>query len=389
MAIYKRKDRINTPFDDYASRMSTKVVESRETEEMKARYQTTRGALFLGLLILAITGNTFDLYSLGFVSISIVSSILIWLVSFRFIMNEKTVFVSAIVNLSLCISVSYLFEKYLTHYNNIFASVVLAMGLTILSSIPIEGEEILKTRAKSFDEVTKMILFAIVPSFVGVAFVYLIDVKVRFVSTIIAVVMLVIVSYILSMIFRKRYYMTSRRLKNFINIPTDPSKDIITFALSKTIVLISSVFTIACAITIQYMFGVDKYFEYALLPIMTIIMLVFVFFYRPCDRNSLFGGLLYPFEAMFIAYLLSILFEKASSQSPSLLLLNYLSVRPDYVILFVIAIIAGDIVITGLIATYRRKLLYTKRIKHFDGMPFMLLLSSFILMVVSMFFVIY
>ncbi|HUM23804.1 MAG TPA: hypothetical protein PLR80_03090, partial [Saccharofermentans sp.] len=149
MAIYKRKDRINTPFDDYASRMSTKVVESRETEEMKARYQTTRGALFLGLLILAITGNTFDLYSLGFVSISIVSSILIWLVSFRFIMNDKTVFVSAIVNLSLCISVSYLFEKYLTHYNNIFASVVLAMGLTILSSIPIEGEEILKTRAKS------------------------------------------------------------------------------------------------------------------------------------------------------------------------------------------------------------------------------------------------
>ena len=98
------------------------------------------------------------------------------------------------------------------------------------------------------------------------------------------------------------------------------------------------------------------FFEYTFTPVERFNIVAGI----RADRNSLFGGLLYPFEAMFIAYLLSILFEKASSQSPSLLLLNYLSVRPDYVILFVIAIIAGDIVITGLIATYRRKLLYTK-----------------------------
>jgi hypothetical protein len=92
---------------------------------------------------------------------------------------------------------------------------------------------------------------------------------------------------------------------------------------------------------------------------------------RPGDRKSIFGTRYFMSETMIGAAFVILPFVNLLPEKPSL---------TTAVTVFIFAV-CGDILVTGLLAVIRRRLIFVSKSKYVDGLPFYLILISCVIMI--------
>lgn len=387
MAFTKRKDIVDTPFDDGVLRARNRTIETDEAKELKAHYMTTRSALFLACLILGMTGNINTAihyaYTVGVVAVTV----LLWSITFRFLKSDKFPLINGFVSLVLSLAVGYGLEYFILHYVNVFSLVIVAIGLALLGSMPPDGHSFKRTRF--IDEILLPLVFAISSTIFGVGAVCVINCKADFVSTIISVLVLVALSYLLTFITKRNYYMTSRLMKDVKDIPVNVKEDLKIFISTKTVFMIACFVAFAISALVQALLNDQYLFSLVLMPLVTLLLFCFYPLYSKSAKSNAFGVATYAYECIFMSYLIYSTCSYFYIEHGSSLVVNFFLEEPLLVILSLLSLVASDMLVTGLFASYKRKLIFSQRLKHSDGMPFYLLVVAMILMIGSLFYVIY
>ena len=91
---------------------------------------------------------------------------------------------------------------------------------------------------------------------------------------------------------------------------------------------------------------------------------------RPGDRKSIFGTRYFMSEALIGAAFVMLPFINSLPGEPSL----------NVVVTVFVFAVCGDILVTGLLSVIRRRLIFVSKSKFIDGLPFYLILVSYVIM---------
>ena len=382
MKIKDRKN--NTPFDTTikseagASALSAKHVRP-------ARFMTTRSAVFMGLTILSLCfaiacDNNY--VTAGFMLLICCA---FYSVTFRFLR-----FSNALLNglffifcPMICWGVYFAdinLLKYipetlrpLFQMSPVFplCFIPMATGFAVLSVVSPDGKED-NERPLVFKEIVQPAFFAAVSSSIGSFIAGLPERRTVFLATLLSVLLLIGLSAMISALTKSPWFFTSKRLTEYWDIPVADMSELRRFFFARLKFIIVLFITDAVLYLLYYFFG--KMMVPYVMPVAVftsvILGIAMVAAGRPADIDSLFGTKLYLFGIIMGAAFISVPFARCEEFEPQLMLLG----------LFLFFACAGDFLVSGLISVIRRRQIFVEKNKYTDGLPFMMIMLSLLIM---------
>ena len=330
------------------------------------RYMTTRSAVFMAFTAIGLNMS----YMAGDHSILIPAGIsallvLLWSFTFRFLRAKWSAPVVVLL-FSLMVETAGFFLDIKTLASSMS---LVVLGLGALQFIPLDDAE-KDTSPKAWREVFVPYLFAFVSSLFGYSSGFIFETRYLFISNIMSVTFLILVSIFISKTSGSRYFFTSKSLTEFWDIPVAEFVQVKIFALAK------AKFTIAVFLSFIVLFAVNHHFQtewihHLYLPLALVVVMPFIYLVPKYDHNkrSAFGTKNFFFEMCIAASVISQFFVHYND-----------SITIAKIIYAFVLIVGTDIIGSALLAVIRRRQIFVSRSKYIDGTPFMMTMFSLLIM---------
>ncbi len=368
-------EKYNTPFDNEADRKNKNIVPTA-LHVSALGYLSTRSSLFLGytLISLSLLCNNEGIY-LWWPFAAALAVLSLWSVTLRIFMPRK------LAPLSLLIIELMFFGLCVLSSRFGFCSdtapvyfVPMSLGIMMLGRFKDDGEDDYK-RAKPWSEVYRPFLIASVASLFGFLASSLFEKRYVFVALLSAAMFLVVYAYLRTKLTGKREYLTSKSLTEMWNIPVADIEELRRFVFTRFQLGITAAGAVSALLAVSAFAG--KYAVYLMFPSVACVSaglgVLMIITGRSGDRKSIFGSRFFLTEAAMAAAWFVIPFVSALPQMPEL----------TTIIKWAALIIFADILITGLLAVIRRRLIFVPKIRYVEGLPFYMVLVSLVLMIIE------
>lgn len=375
MGLFSNK--YNTPFDNEDTRRIRHVGKPRATHIKATGYMSTRSALFLGYTLISLC----MLYSLGDVTVwwpvaCAAAVLLVWSVTLRFFIRPKQSALSFIITAMLftaAAEASYRMEWCSAVAGALF--IPMAIGMMSLSRFKVDDEDDFAVPDFT-DEVFKPFMLAVCASMFGFLASGLFEKRYIFMTLLAAIAFLIVFSWALSRISGTPRLFTSRALTEFWDIPVADYQEVRRFLFSRTAFSIVMVVIAGMLFALWVIVG-GPYARMISVPaaalVQTIISVSLLSFSRGGIRKSIFGLRYFVSETAIGAQFLAVFFLARQEHIPNIF----------SIIVAVILAILTDTMLTGLLSVIRRRLIFVKKSRYLDGLPFYLVLTSLICMIVE------
>lgn len=369
-------EKYNTPFDNESSRRP--YNEKPTALHIKpAGYMTTRSAIFLGFTLVSLCLEfIFEGQHLWWPALCSFAVLLFWTLTFRFFMPRKLAILSLIACIGLFYGACFASSKLGWCSPSACAGFVpMALGMMTLSRFCADGQEEYRP-AEIVKEVLLPYLAAASSALAGTFVSGLFERRYIFISLLAATTILIICVWVYSTISGTPHYLTSKDLTEFWNIPVADFEEFRRFCIAR------AEFALVCAGAIAVSLACSHFLkpEIASIVITPAVLSVavglgclMIVTGRPGDRKSIFGTRYFMSEALIGAAFVMLPFINSLPGGPSL---------NTVVTVFVFAV-CGDILVTGLLSVIRRRLIFVSKSKFIDGLPFYLILVSYVVMLLE------
>lgn len=366
-------EKYNTPFDNESSRRP--YNEKPTALHIKpAGYMTTRSAVFMGFTLVSLCIEfIFEGQHLWWPALCSFAVLMFWTFTFRFFMPRKLAILSLIACIGLFYGACLASSKLGWCSPSACAGFVpMALGMMTLSRFCADGEEEYRP-ASPVKEILLPYIAAAAASLAGTFITAIAEKSYIFISLLAATAILIFGAWAYSAITGTPHYLTSRELTEFWNIPVADFEEFRRFCIAR------AEFALVCAGSIAISLAASNFLKpeissivitpAALLASVGLGYLMIVTG-RPGDRKSIFGTRYFMSEALIGAAFVMLPFINSLPGGPSL---------NAVVTVFVFAV-CGDILVTGLLSVIRRRLIFVSKSKFIDGLPFYLILVSYVIM---------
>ena len=365
-------EKYNTPFDN--EQMRRPVDEKFTASHIRpAKYLSTRASLLLGYTMVSlclefmISGNAIWWpVACSFVCL------LAWAITLRFFMPRNLSVITFAFVLALFIAVGeYSYQLGFCVPHAIAGFIPMAIGSMSVARFKDDDNDKF-TRPAFGSEVMLPYAIALVCSVFGTVITYIFEKRYLFVSLLASVMFLIVMSWVISKISGVPRCATSKKLTEFWDIPVANVSELKRF-LSARGEFAAVCLVCTAALYVLKIFTDGDLFRLAAIPaIMFVVLLmgsIMVYAARHNYRSSIFGLRYFISEVSTAAAFISILF-----------LVNPGFPKIWHLLIALALIICTDIIITGLLAVIRRRLIFVSKSKYIDGLPFYLILISLVIM---------
>ena len=365
-------EKYNSPFDNEQTRR--KIDEKITVFHIRpARHLTTRSSLFLGYTILSlslefmISGNRIWWP----VACAFLCTI-VWSLTLRLFMPRNLSVLSFVFVLGLFITAcefSYRFG-FCTPYAAV-GFIPMAIGIMSLARFK-DDENDAFTKPAFGGEVMLPFFIGTLCSVCGALISYVFEKRYLFVALLASVMFLIIMSWAVSRLTGVPRIATSKKLTEFWDIPVADISELRRFVCAR------AAFSLICCVCaaglyVLKIFVEPDMFRILALPVSEVAAIllgsIVVYVARHNFRRSIFGLRYFISEVAIVAAFMALLFLVSQD-------------FPKITHLMVAALFAcsTDIVITGLLAVIRRRLIFVSKSRYIDGLPFYLILVSLVVM---------
>ncbi len=365
-------EKYNTPFDN--EQMRRPVDEKFTASHIRpAKYLSTRASLLLGYTMVSlclefmISGNAIWWpVACSFVCL------LAWAITLRFFMPRNLSVITFAFVLALFIAVGeYSYQLGFCVPHAIAGFIPMAIGIMSVARFKDDDNDKF-TRPAFGIEVMLPYAIALVCSVFGTVITYIFEKRYLFVSLLASVMFLIVMSWVISKISGVPRCATSKKLTEFWDIPVANVSELKRF-LSARGEFAAVCLVCTAALYVLKIFTDGDLFRLAAIPaVMFVVLLmgsIMVYAARHNYRSSIFGLRYFISEVSTAAAFISILF-----------LVNPGFPKIWHLLIALALIICTDIIITGLLAVIRRRLIFVSKSKYIDGLPFYLILISLVIM---------
>ena len=365
-------EKYNTPFDN--EQMRRPVDEKFTASHIRpAKYLSTRASLLLGYTMVSlclefmISGNAIWWpVACSFVCL------LAWAITLRFFMPRNLSVITFALVLALFIAVGeYSYQLGFCVPHAIAGFIPMAIGIMSVARFKDDDNDKF-TRPAFGSEVMLPYAIALVCSVFGTVITYIFEKRYLFVSLLASVMFLIVMSWAISKISGVPRCATSKKLTEFWDIPVANVSELKRF-LSARGEFAAVCLVCTAALYVLKIFTDGDLFRLAAIPaVMFVVLLmgsIMVYAARHNYRSSIFGLRYFISEVSTAAAFISILF-----------LVNPGFPKIWHLLIALALIICTDIIITGLLAVIRRRLIFVSKSKYIDGLPFYLILISLVIM---------
>lgn len=365
-------EKYNTPFDN--EQMRRPVDEKFTASHIRpAKYLSTRASLLLGYTMVSlclefmISGNAIWWpVACSFVCL------LAWAITLRFFMPRNLSVITFAFVLVLFIAVGeYSYQLGFCVPHAIAGFIPMAIGIMSVARFKDDDNDKF-TRPAFGSEVMLPYAIALVCSVFGTVITYIFEKRYLFVSLLASVMFLIVMSWVISKISGVPRCATSKKLTEFWDIPVANISELKRF-LSARGEFAAVCLVCTAALYVLKIFTDGDLFRLAAIPaVMFVVLLmgsIMVYAARHNYRSSIFGLRYFISEVSTAAAFISILF-----------LVNPGFPKIWHLLIALALIICTDIIITGLLAVIRRRLIFVSKSKYIDGLPFYLILISLVIM---------
>lgn len=365
-------EKYNTPFDN--EQMRRPVDEKFTASHIRpAKYLSTRASLLLGYTMVSlclefmISGNAIWWpVACSFVCL------LAWAITLRFFMPRNLSVITFAFVLVLFIAVGeYSYQLGFCVPHAIAGFIPMAIGIMSVARFKDDDNDKF-TRPAFGSEVMLPYAIALVCSVFGTVITYIFEKRYLFVSLLASVMFLIVMSWVISKISGVPRCATSKKLTEFWDIPVANVSELKRF-LSARGEFAAVCLVCTAALYVLKIFTDGDLFRLAAIPaVMFVVLLmgsIMVYAARHNYRSSIFGLRYFISEVSTAAAFISILF-----------LVNPGFPKIWHLLIALALIICTDIIITGLLAVIRRRLIFVSKSKYIDGLPFYLILISLVIM---------
>ena len=365
-------EKYNTPFDN--EQMRRPVDEKFTASHIRpAKYLSTRASLLLGYTMVSlclefmISGNAIWWpVACSFVCL------LAWAITLRFFMPRNLSVITFAFVLALFIAVGeYSYQLGFCVPHAIAGFIPMAIGIMSVARFKDDDNDKF-TRPAFGSEVMLPYAIALVCSVFGTVITYIFEKRYLFVSLLASVMFLIVMSWAISKISGVPRCATSKKLTEFWDIPVANVSELKRF-LSARGEFAAVCLVCTAALYVLKIFTDGDLFRLAAIPaVMFVVLLmgsIMVYAARHNYRSSIFGLRYFISEVSTAAAFISILF-----------LVNPGFPKIWHLLIALALIICTDIIITGLLAVIRRRLIFVSKSKYIDGLPFYLILISLVIM---------
>jgi len=365
-------EKYNTPFDN--EQMRRPVDEKFTASHIRpAKYLSTRASLLLGYTMVSlclefmISGNAIWWpVACSFVCL------LAWAITLRFFMPRNLSVITFAFVLALFIAVGeYSYQLGFCVPHAIAGFIPMAIGIMSVARFKDDDNDKF-TRPALGSEVMLPYAIALVCSVFGTVITYIFEKRYLFVSLLASVMFLIVMSWVISKISGVPRCATSKKLTEFWDIPVANVSELKRF-LSARGEFAAVCLVCMAALYVLKIFTDGDLFRLAAIPaVMFVVLLmgsIMVYAARHNYRSSIFGLRYFISEVSTAAAFISILF-----------LVNPGFPKIWHLLIALALIICTDIIITGLLAVIRRRLIFVSKSKYIDGLPFYLILISLVIM---------
>ena len=362
MGLFSNK--YNTPFDNEDTRRVRHVGKPKATHVKATGYMTTRSALFLGYTLISLC----MLYSLANTAVwwpaaCAAAILLVWSVTLRFFIHPK------LSGLSFIICAMFVTGAAGAMF------IPMAIGMMSLSRFKADDEDKFSVPVFS-DEVFKPFLLAVCASTVGFFASGLFEKRYIFTILLAAIAFLIVFSWALSKISGTPRLFTSRSLTEFWDIPVADYQEVRRFVFSRAAFSIVMVIIAGMLFALWVIVG-GSYARMISVPaaalIQTILSVALLSFSRGGIRKSIFGLRYFVSETAIGAQFLAVFFLAHQERVPAMFT----------ILVAIVLAILTDTMLTGLLSVIRRRLIFVTKSRFLDGLPFYLVLTSLICMIVE------
>lgn len=375
MGLFSNK--YNTPFDNEDMRRIRHVGKPQAAHIKPAGYMTTRSALFLGYTLISLcivytSGNT----AVWWPAACSAAILAVWSLTMRLFIRPKLSALSFIITAMLFTAAAE--GSYRMGWCGAAAGAMfipMAIGLMSLSRFKADEEDEFSVPLFT-DEVLKPYLLAFAASSFGFFASGLFEKKYIFMTLLAAIAFLIVFSWGLSKITGTPKLITSRNLTEFWDIPVADFQEVRRFAFARAAFSIVMVVVAGMLFAMWVLVGgpVARLVSVpAAALVSTVISVSLLSFARGGIRRSIFGLRYFVSETAIGAQFLAIFFLGHQDHVPGVF---------TVIVAIVLAILA-DTMLTGLLSVIRRRLIFVTKSRFLDGLPFYLILTSLICMIVE------
>lgn len=365
-------EKYNTPFDN--EQMRRPVDEKFTASHIRpAKYLSTRASLLLGYTMVSlclefmISGNAIWWpVACSFVCL------LAWAITLRFFMPRNLSVITFAFVLALFIAVGeYSYQLGFCVPHAIAGFIPMAIGIMSVARFKDDDNDKF-TRPAFGSEVMLPYAIALVCSVFGTVITYIFEKRYLFVSLLASVMFLIVMSWAISKISGVPRCATSKKLTEFWDIPVANVSELKRFLSARGEFAVVCLVCTAALYVLKFFTDGDLFRLAAIPAVMFVVLLmgsIMVYAARHNYRSSIFGLRYFISEVSTAAAFISILF-----------LVNPGFPKIWHLLIALALIICTDIIITGLLAVIRRRLIFVSKSKYIDGLPFYLILISLVIM---------
>lgn len=365
-------EKYNTPFDN--EQMRRPVDEKFTASHIRpAKYLSTRASLLLGYTMVSlclefmISGNAIWWpVACSFVCL------LAWAITLRFFMPRNLSVITFAFVLALFIAVGeYSYQLGFCVPHAIAGFIPMAIGIMSVARFKDDDNDKF-TRPAFGSEVMLPYAIALVCSVFGTVITYIFEKRYLFVSLLASVMFLIVMSWAISKISGVPRCATSKKLTEFWDIPVANVSELKRFLSARGEFAVVCLVCTAALYVLKFFTDGDLFRLAAIPAVMFVVLLmgsIMVYAARHNYRSSIFGLRYFISEVSTAVAFISILF-----------LVNPGFPKIWHLLIALALIICTDIIITGLLAVIRRRLIFVSKSKYIDGLPFYLILISLVIM---------
>ena len=375
MGLFSNK--YNTPFDNEDMRRVRHVGKPQASHIKPTGYMSTRSSLFLGYSLISLcmiysTGNNVFWWP-GACSAAV---LLIWSFTMRLFMRPKLsvpAFIITAMLFTAAAEVSYRMGWCSAAAGALF--IPMAIGIMSLSRFKADDENEF-TVPDFTNEVFKPYFLAFIASSFGFLASGLFEKRYIFTTLLAAIAFLIVFAWAISKISGTPKLITSRSLTEFWDIPVADFQEVKRFAFSRVAFSVVMVIIAGLLFALWVLVG-GAYARMISVPaaalVQTVISVSLLSFSRSGIRKSIFGLRYFVSETAIGAQFLAVFFLAHQDHVPSFFT----------IIVAIVLAILTDTMLTGLLSVIRRRLIFVTKSRYLDGLPFYLVLTALICMIVE------
>ena len=375
MGLFSNK--YNTPFDNEDMRRVRHVGKPQASHIKPTGYMSTRSSLFLGYSLISLcmiysTGNNVFWWP-GACSAAV---LLIWSFTMRLFMRPKLsvpAFIITAMLFTAAAEVSYRMGWCSAAAGALF--IPMAIGIMSLSRFKADDENEF-TVPDFTNEVFKPYFLALIASSFGFLASGLFEKRYIFTTLLAAIAFLIVFAWAISKISGTPKLITSRSLTEFWDIPVADFQEVKRFAFSRAAFSVVMVIIAGLLFALWVLVG-GAYARMISVPaaalVQTVISVSLLSFSRSGIRKSIFGLRYFVSETAIGAQFLAVFFLAHQDHVPAFFT----------IIVAIVLAILTDTMLTGLLSVIRRRLIFVTKSRYLDGLPFYLVLTALICMIVE------